>query len=113
MDASVTPSTVGACWAAARSSSSATRSRRVAARVLGGEVVGQADERGQGLPAVAGGAPGGRRLLVAQPVDGQHARTAGTERAGLARRPRRRRGAAMTASRTSRPLEEPLAAART
>ena len=57
------PSTVGACWAAARSSSSVTRSARVAVGLARGEVLGEAYEGGEGFPAFADGSGAGRGLV--------------------------------------------------
>lgn len=61
---------VGACCAAARSSSSATRSERVALPGPG-EVLGQAHQRGQRLPAVPD-RPGPGRGLRPPPLGAEH-----------------------------------------
>ena len=56
------PATVGACAASARSSSSAANRRRSAAGSIGGQLLGQPDQREQRLPPVArAGTAGGVR----------------------------------------------------
>ena len=102
-EASVTPSTGGACCASARAASSATNAARPAAGSARRELLGQPDDRPQRLPAVPRRA--GRRSAARRRTRRAH-RTSVTclgqrLRVVVGDRARPRRAAARTASRTS------------
>ena len=115
-EARVTPSTVGACWASARSSSSATRSRQGGAGLRGRRSPRRA---APGRPATPSG-PGPRPEPAggsARPAARSRARpapAAGRSTASSSRRRRRRAGRAAQQQPGLAhlgPLEEPLGAA--
>jgi hypothetical protein len=82
-DASVTPSTLGACWADARSSSSATSSRRPApgtssrGRRRAGGAPASDSQRSRVAPAPAGGLSGSQDRPGAQDVGRQRGEAVG------------------------------------
>ena len=93
-DARVTPSTVGACWASARSARSPTKPAQVQRRGLRRPGrLGEVDQRGQRLPALAG-RPAGRRPVLRPAGRGQHVADRRHQRAGLAAAGAPRRAAA-------------------